>query len=112
MPSIERIFEEEEITSPMPLKDALAVLQKAYEHFTDRKRNKRFAQAVKATIRALEVTRSKAAGWHPHYHTLLFVNADADLEDLQKFILSAWTGCVAAAGVSAGISAGGSWRLN
>ena len=54
------------------------------------------------SVRALEVTHSEGAGWHPHYHALLFVAGGLDiaaLAALERRLFKHWAGRVAAAGL-------------
>lgn len=50
---------------------------------------RRKAWTLHHTIRGLEVTHGAANGWHPHLHTLLFVDRDPDEETIDELKL-AW----------------------
>lgn len=50
-------------------------------------------------VRALEVTHGDH-GWHPHGHTLLFVRAGLDLEDVKKRLWGRWESLLNRAGVN------------
>jgi hypothetical protein len=76
----------------MPLRSLLSGLMAAWRRIKQGGAVQRIWTAnVKASIRAVEVTRS-ANGWHPHLHVLL--HTDGFTEEEQAILLERWKVCV------------------
>jgi hypothetical protein len=90
------------------LSEVLATIAKAWNRFGKNRRWKRIKAdyALAGYVYALEVTWSKANGWHPHYHVLMFFRqALADTESPAATIWPLWRDSVAVAGGYANESA-------
>ena len=53
---------------------------------------------IEATARGLEVTWGRINGWHPHAHSLLFIPAGTDLNELRGDLFPLWESATARAG--------------
>lgn len=51
------------------------------------------------SVRALEVTHSKANGWHPHMHELLFVAASTTAGEVDAYLRPRWSDVLKSAGL-------------
>lgn len=84
------------LTFPHYLTDSLPVLVKGQQKAMSNLTSSRFYKFIRqqigmvGTIRAWEVTRSDANGWHPHFHILLFVRTGLDLVALEEQFFIAW----------------------
>lgn len=88
-------------------------LEKLLGRFTDALRKfkqgsnyKRLSEryAISGSIRALEVTDG-LHGWHPHAHTILFIDApDVPLRDMEKDLFRLWESATRRAGVEGKVS--------
>lgn len=53
---------------------------------------------VAGDVRALETTWGNAHGWHPHLHTLLFLDQPAQLDELEAAMFKRWQSATGRAG--------------
>jgi hypothetical protein len=62
---------------------------------------------VEASITATEITNGLKAGWHPHFHEILFMRADSEKEAVArvKAIHSAWLSCLRKQGLDGAAAA-------
>jgi len=65
--------------------------QRAYTRF-------RNAYGIAHSVKALELTYG-SNGWHPHAHTILFLEQDADFEELAKEMFPMWKSAAVRAGL-------------
>ncbi len=86
--------------------DTLSSLLQSFLAARKRMRQGRAAQehrkrfGILGTISVREVTWSKANGWHPHCHELVFFSADIDAEEYAKATAGRWQKCAEHEGLS------------
>lgn len=71
--------------------ELLKGLSKAHKNLVSGKRWVNFKKKIgfEGMIRSLE-TLYGDSGWHSHFHILWFVSADADLDDITRYVLDRW----------------------
>lgn len=88
------------LTAAHAQSDALATtlhgMTDAMANLADRRSFQRFRKESDGYVRSTEITRTRSAGWHPHFH-LLFLGAQPDFENdwirsLEKYGLSGKAG--------------------
>lgn len=82
------------------LEPLLARLLTAWRSFTTGRVSARLRDAIGlvGTIRNIEVTHGEN-GWHPHFHCLVFYEADTDLGAMEKIWGAHWQACAVKAGL-------------
>ena len=82
------------------LKELLTRFNKALQSTKSGKRyqNLKKAYGIAHSVKALELTYG-SNGWHPHAHTILFLEQDADLKELAKEMFPMWKSAAARAGL-------------
>lgn len=85
------------------LETLLGQFSDALRRFKGRRAYTRLSKAhgIKGSIRALEVTWGQANGWHPHSHTILFLEG-GDLVRLEEELRQVWAAAVDAVGLPRG----------
>ncbi len=85
------------------LSGALGRFLAAQRALTSHKGYKRLLSrhGVLGTVKALEVTWGEANGWHPHTHTLMFLDGagGVDVDAFQAELYGLWAGCAARQGL-------------
>lgn len=83
------------------LDQIFVILKNAYRRFWNNSVTKKLVGSVDGTVRQLEVTHTNN-GWHPHYHTLVFVPESVSFSDdvICKF-QHTWSRMVSKSGGSA-----------
>lgn len=84
------------------LKDLLKLEAKAMSLFTSHRAVKKIWADIGCigSIRAWEVTHGFANGWHPHFHSLLFINSGIDLLLLEDLLFVQWSNACLKVGLS------------
>lgn len=92
-----------------PLAEVLGYLASAFRNFFAGRFGEEFRERydVLGTVRALEVTHGKA-GWHPHYHQLIFTRSlsASEIDEITLELSQRWVTFVKRAGSSATLKRG------
>lgn len=87
------------------LEDLLEGIKKAKQGLRQRKIWRDLG--VEGSVTATEITNGLSAGWHPHFHEILFMNAKDEAEAIArvKRIHSAWISCLRRQGLDGAAAA-------